>query len=203
MHANCFCTFQTNATTRTARPSQSSRLLDLYTDTNQPQLSDPCTAHHGPLEYAVGSHLQCCATRIRTPAPSALQTQTLSSLSQRHVGFPPLNRPTFSCASIQHNGFLWTAKTATPRSAQCASLRRAGRRTSDSGANANRSTVLSRCRGPVRGLAARPCVVAGARVHGLPPPTDGGGGRPRERRAGLGGAQLAAGQGDAMSAACL
>ena len=33
------------------------------------------------------------------------------------------------------------------------------------------------------------------RVHGLPPAADGGGGRARERRAGLGGAQLAAGKG--------
>ena len=47
--------------------------------------------------------------------------------------------------------------------------------------------------GPVRRLAARPRVAAGARVHGLPPPADGGGGRARERGAGLGGAQLAAG----------
>ena len=44
-----------------------------------------------------------------------------------------------------------------------------------------------------------PRVAAGAQVHGLPPPADGGGGRARERRAGLGGAQLAAGQGDAIS----
>ena len=48
----------------------------------------------------------------------------------------------------------------------------------------------------------RPRVAAGPQVHGLPPPADGGGGRPRERGAGLGGAQLAAGplvagQGDA------
>ncbi len=42
---------------------------------------------------------------------------------------------------------------------------------------------------------------AASRVHGLPPAADGGGGRARERGAGLGGAQLAAGQGDAMSAA--
>ena len=57
--------------------------------------------------------------------------------------------------------------------------------------------------GPLRGLAARPRVAAGARVHGLPPPADGGGGRARERGAGLGGRRaaaagpLVAGQGDA------
>ena len=41
------------------------RRYDLCTDINQPQLSDPCTTHHAPLDYAVGSHLQCCACRIR------------------------------------------------------------------------------------------------------------------------------------------
>jgi len=53
--------------------------------------------------------------------------------------------------------------------------------------------------GPARGLVARLRPAAGARVHGLPPAADGGGGRARERRAGLGGAQLAAGQGDGLS----
>ena len=53
--------FQTDAAPRTDRPSQSSSLLDLCTDTNQPQLADPGTAHHGPLEYALGPHLQCPA----------------------------------------------------------------------------------------------------------------------------------------------
>ena len=47
--------------------------------------------------------------------------------------------------------------------------------------------------GPVRGQSPRPRVAAGARVHGLPPAADGGGRGPRERGAGLGGAQLAAG----------
>ena len=40
--------------------------------------------------------------------------------------------------------------------------------------------------GPVRGLAPRPRPAAGARVHGLPPVADGGGGRARERGAGAG-----------------
>ena len=30
-----------------------------------PQLADPGTAHHEPLEYALGPHLQCCAYRMR------------------------------------------------------------------------------------------------------------------------------------------
>ena len=55
----------TGATPRTDRPSQSSGLLDLCTNTNQPQLADPGTALHGPLEYALGPHLQCYAYRMR------------------------------------------------------------------------------------------------------------------------------------------
>ena len=49
---------------------------------------------------------------------------------------------------------------------------------------------------------------AASRVHGLPPPADGGGGRARERGDGLGGTQLAAGplvagQGDAGCCCCV
>eukprot|EP01043_Picozoa_sp_COSAG02_P080917 COSAG02_NODE_19481_length_879_cov_2.248718_1_plen_77_part_10 len=49
--ANRCRTFQTDAAPRTDRPAQPSDLLDLCTDTNQPQLADPGAAYHGPLEY--------------------------------------------------------------------------------------------------------------------------------------------------------
>ena len=53
------------------------------------------------------------------------------------------------------------------------------------------------CRQHAPFLAARPCVAAGSRVQRLPAPADGGGGGPRERRAGLSAFELAAaGQGD-------
>ena len=53
-----------------AAPSINNHAVDACTDTNQPQLLHPCTTHRGPLEYAVGSHLECSACRIRdSPLP--------------------------------------------------------------------------------------------------------------------------------------
>ena len=92
-----FRTFQTDATPHTYRPSQSSRPVDACTDTNQPQLLHPCTRHRGPLQYAVGSHLECSACRIRDSHCGAPNTHVVLSHSGSPACLPRLNSPTLSC----------------------------------------------------------------------------------------------------------
>ena len=89
-------TFQTDATPHTYRPSQSSRPVDACTDTNQPQLLHPCTTHRGPLEYAVGSHLECSACRIRDSHCGAPNTHVVLSHSGCPACLPRRNAPTLS-----------------------------------------------------------------------------------------------------------
>ena len=85
-------------TLQTCGVLQRTSLRDLNTDTNQPQLLDPCTTHHGPLEYAVGSHLECSACRIRDSDCCAPNTDVvLSHSGTQLVSHARLNYRTLSC----------------------------------------------------------------------------------------------------------
>ena len=70
-------TVSTDGGPHTDRPSQSSRLFDPCTDTNQRQLLDPCT--NGPLGCGPESHLQCSASRVRDSHLSTLQIDGVPS----------------------------------------------------------------------------------------------------------------------------
>ncbi len=114
-------------------PSQASRLFDLCTDINPPQLSDPCTTHHAPLEYTVGSHLQCCACRIRGSCFGAARNPTTDAVlaSRRRAGLSSTALKSdswpYRAASTQHCGRFGWPTTSTSRSARCASSRCTGR----------------------------------------------------------------------------
>eukprot|EP01043_Picozoa_sp_COSAG02_P056102 COSAG02_NODE_6603_length_3466_cov_16.150876_4_plen_320_part_01 len=61
------------------------------THTNQPQLLDPCTTHHGPLEYAVGSHLKRSTCQIRDSLFRTFQTDATPHTDRPSQSSRPVN----------------------------------------------------------------------------------------------------------------
>ena len=90
---------------------------NLYTDTNHHKLVEPYTRYRAVLEYAIGTHVQCFANRVRAPA-------AVSGISPRVLFLPDTRQPLPRLDTFQADATPHTNRPLTLNGHQSASALR-------------------------------------------------------------------------------